>query len=119
MRNSLTATNQCFNPDFRIKKRILLEKLLSLHPMLNQKLQQRLMQKLSPQQVLVMRLIQEPLLALEQRIKQEIEQNPALEELSQDAEQEEVEVMDEEISPSDSIDSEEDDFVKDNEEEVK
>ncbi len=96
-----------------------MEKLLSLHPMLNQKLQQRLMQKLSPQQVLVMRLIQEPLLALEQRIKQEIEQNPALEELSQDAEQEEVEVMDEEISPSDSIDSEEDDFVKDNEEEVK
>jgi RNA polymerase sigma-54 factor len=48
--------------------------------MLNQKLQQRLLQKLSPQQVLVMRLVQEPILSLEQRIKQELEENPALEE---------------------------------------
>ncbi|MEI6423200.1 MAG: RNA polymerase sigma-54 factor, partial [Lentisphaerota bacterium] len=86
--------------------------------MLNQRLQQRLMQKLSPQQVLVMRLLQEPLLALEQRIKQEIELNPALEELAQDTEQEEVEVMEEDVSLSDSIDSEEDEFVKDSEEEV-
>jgi RNA polymerase sigma-54 factor len=48
--------------------------------MLNQKLQQRLLQKLSPQQVLVMRLVQEPILSLEQRIKEELEENPALEE---------------------------------------
>ena len=38
------------------------------------------MQKLSPQQVLVMRLLQEPVLSFEQRIKQEIEENPALDE---------------------------------------
>lgn len=77
------------------------------------------MQKLSPQQVLVMRLLQEPLLALEQRIKQEIEMNPALEELSPEAaDQEEVEVAEEDLSPSDSIDSDEDEFVKDTEEEI-
>ncbi|MFH1296871.1 MAG: RNA polymerase factor sigma-54 [Bacteroidota bacterium] len=48
--------------------------------MLNQRLQQKLQQKLSPQQVLVMRLLQEPVITFEQRIKQEIEENPALDE---------------------------------------
>ncbi|MBL7137261.1 MAG: RNA polymerase factor sigma-54 [Bacteroidales bacterium] len=48
--------------------------------MLNQKLQQKLQQKLSPQQVLVMRLLQEPVISFEQRIQQEIEENPALDE---------------------------------------
>lgn len=50
--------------------------------MLNQKLQQKLLQKLSPQQIMLMKLLQIPTMALEQRIKQEIEENPALEELS-------------------------------------
>jgi RNA polymerase sigma-54 factor len=49
--------------------------------MLNQKLQQKLLQKLSPQQIMLMKLLQIPTMALEQRIKQEIEENPALEEL--------------------------------------
>ncbi len=48
--------------------------------MLNQKLQQRLLQKLSPQQIQLMKLIEIPAMSLEQRIKQEIEENPALEE---------------------------------------
>ena len=75
--------------------------------MLHQKLQQRLIQKLSPQQVLVMRLLQEPLLSLDQRIKQEIEENPALEESSN----EENDLDDNtEDSTLDSIDSEEDEF---------
>jgi RNA polymerase sigma-54 factor len=47
--------------------------------MLNQRLQQKLLQKLSPQQILLMKLLQIPTVALEQRIKQEIEENPALE----------------------------------------
>ncbi len=47
--------------------------------MLNQKLQQKLLQKLSPQQILLMKLLQIPTVGLEQRIKQEIEDNPALE----------------------------------------
>ena len=38
-----------------------------------------LQQKLSPQQILLMKLLQIPTIALEQRIKQEIEENPALE----------------------------------------
>ena len=50
--------------------------------MLNQKLQQKLLQKLSPQQIMLMKLLQIPTMALEQRIKQEIEENPALEDLS-------------------------------------
>jgi len=47
--------------------------------MLNQSLQQKLLQKLSPQQILLMKLLQIPSMALEQRIKQEIEENPVLE----------------------------------------
>ena len=47
--------------------------------MLKQRLQQKLLQKLSPQQILLMKLIQIPTVGLEQRIKQEIEENPALE----------------------------------------
>lgn len=47
--------------------------------MLNQRLQQKLLQKLSPQQILLMKLLQIPAVGMEQRIKQEIEENPALE----------------------------------------
>ena len=47
--------------------------------MLKQRLQQKLLQKLSPQQILLMKLLQVPTIELEQRIKQEIEDNPALE----------------------------------------
>ena len=50
--------------------------------MLNQKLQQKLLQKLSPQQILLMKLLQIPTISLDQRIKQEIEENPALEDAS-------------------------------------
>ena len=84
--------------------------------MLNQRLQQKLVQKLSPQQVLVMRFLQEPLLALEQRIKQEIEENPALELEEESLEEEEKEILEDEPL-LDSIDSDEDEFIGDNEEE--
>jgi len=47
--------------------------------MLNQRLQQKLSIKLSPQQILLMKLLQIPTVGIEQRIKQEIEENPALE----------------------------------------
>jgi len=47
--------------------------------MLRQSLEQKLLQKLSPQQIQLMKLLQIPTVALEQRIKQEIEENPALE----------------------------------------
>lgn len=42
-------------------------------------LQQRLLQKLSPQQIQVIKLLELPMLQLEQRIKQELEENPVLE----------------------------------------
>ena len=48
--------------------------------MLSQQLNQRLLQKLSPQQIQLMKLLQIPTVSLEQRIKEELEQNPALEE---------------------------------------
>jgi RNA polymerase sigma-54 factor len=75
--------------------------------MLNQKLQQRLLQKLSPQQVLVMRLLQEPILSLEQRIKQEIEENPALEEAVA-GEEDQDQVLDESVP--ESIEGDEDEL---------
>ncbi len=47
--------------------------------MLKQHLQFKLSQKLSPQQIQLMKLIQLPTQSFEQRIKQELEENPALE----------------------------------------
>ena len=47
---------------------------------LKQHLAQKLEQRLSPQQIQLMKLLQVPTMELEQRIKQEIEENPALEE---------------------------------------
>jgi RNA polymerase sigma-54 factor len=48
--------------------------------MLDQKLQQKLLQKLSPQQIQMIKLLEVPAMQLEQRIKKELEENPALEE---------------------------------------
>lgn len=46
---------------------------------LGQRLQQKLLQKLSPQQIQLMKLLQVPTANLEERIKEELEENPALE----------------------------------------
>ncbi len=46
---------------------------------LHQSLQQKLLQKLSPQQIQLMKLLQVPTANLEERIKEEMEENPALE----------------------------------------
>ena len=48
--------------------------------MLRQRLSQKQIQKLSPQQIQLMKLLQIPTAVLEQRIKEELEANPALEE---------------------------------------
>ena len=47
--------------------------------MQNLSLQQRLLQKLSPQQIQVIKLLELPMLQLEERIKKELEENPVLE----------------------------------------
>ena len=51
---------------------------------LSQSLQQKLLQKLSPQQIQLMKLLQVPTAILDERIKEELEENPALE-LSDDS----------------------------------
>lgn len=64
--------------------------------MLRQTQQQKLIQKLSPQQIQLMKLLQVPTANLEERIKDELESNPALE----------VAVEDEEQDPYDDFESE-------------
>jgi RNA polymerase sigma-54 factor len=61
--------------------------------MLKQSLQYKLLQKLSPQQIQLMKLIQLPTQAFEERLKQEIEENPAL-----DTGKEESENIDDDLS---------------------
>ncbi|MEE4176123.1 MAG: RNA polymerase factor sigma-54 [Bacteroides sp.] len=77
--------------------------------MLKQRLQQKLLQKLSPQQIQLMKLLQVPTVLLEQRIKQEIEENPALEEGPDDAE----EIEDQFDDFDESLDGADDDMGKD------
>lgn len=74
--------------------------------MLKQTLQQKLLQKLSPQQIQLMKLLQVPTMELEQRIKEEIEGNPALEE-GADADEEEIRER-EEYNNSDDTDNDRD-----------
>lgn len=54
---------------------------------LRQSLSQKLEQKLSPQQIQLMKLLQVPTLEIDQRVKQELEINPALEEGREDDEE--------------------------------
>ena len=63
--------------------------------MLNQRLQQKLQQKLSPQQIQLMKLLQLPTMALEQRIKEELEINPVLEDANDELTQQDERVEDE------------------------
>ena len=54
--------------------------------MLRQKLSQKMLQKLSPQQIQLMKLLQIPTATLDQRIQEELESNPALDESEDTAE---------------------------------
>ncbi|MDX9751611.1 MAG: RNA polymerase factor sigma-54 [Flavobacteriales bacterium] len=81
--------------------------------MLKQGLYQKLQQKLSPQQIQLMKLLQVPTVELEQRIKQEIEENPALEEGEELAEDElptEEQAIAENEDVGDDPENERDDF---------
>jgi len=71
--------------------------------MLRQSLQHKLLQKLSPQQIQLMKLLQVPTIALEQRIKEELEDNPALDEGKEELE-EEFEQAEEEQSTEEEFD---------------
>ena len=61
---------------------------------LHQTFQQKQLQKLSPQQIQLMKLLQVPTAQLEERIKEELEENPALEQ-GDDSYDEELDMKDE------------------------
>jgi RNA polymerase, sigma 54 subunit, RpoN/SigL len=55
--------------------------------MLKQRLQQKLQQKLSPLQIQTIKLLEVPVMQLEQKIKEELENNPVLEQVESDEEE--------------------------------
>jgi RNA polymerase sigma-54 factor len=75
--------------------------------MLNQKLQQKLLQKLSPQQIQMIKLLEIPTMQLEQRIKKELEENPLLEEGREEAE---ADVQNDEEDRTEEKDTDNDEF---------
>ncbi|HNQ61766.1 MAG TPA: RNA polymerase factor sigma-54 [Bacteroidia bacterium] len=68
---------------------------------LRQGLHQKLLQKLSPQQIQLMKLLQIPVANLEQRIKEELQENPALEEGTEEIEEYDTRDEDETSSSDD------------------
>ena len=74
---------------------------------LSQGLYQRQLQKLSPQQIQLMKLLQVPTALLEERIKEELEENPALE----TGEEEDAEEF--ENDPTEEFEKKEDEFELD------
>jgi RNA polymerase sigma-54 factor len=80
----------------------------------NLTLQQKLLQKLSPQQIQMIKLLELPAIQLEQRIKKELEENPVLEidgakndsETDQDSTSDPAESIDNEISIDEYINNE-------------
>ncbi len=80
--------------------------------MLKQSLQQRLLQKLSPQQIQLMKMLQLPTLELEQRIKEEMEENPALDE-GEEIEEEKIISQEDHISHEQREDFNFQDYVND------
>lgn len=87
--------------------------------MLKQQLNFKLSQKLSPQQIQLMKLIQLPTQAFEQRIKQELEENPALDSGKEEIKDEfdEFDNTDQEDSETETIETEinVDDYLSDDE----
>jgi RNA polymerase sigma-54 factor len=78
--------------------------------MLKQRLQQKLLQKLSPQQIQMIKLLEIPTMQLEQRIKLEIEENPALEEGAIEESSLEAEKQEDDVS-SDPMDKDKEEFT--------
>jgi RNA polymerase sigma-54 factor len=77
---------------------------------LSQGLYQKQLQKLSPQQIQLMKLLQVPTAQLEERIKEEIEENPALEE-ADDGHETEYDESKDEFSDTDTDETEMDGSV--------
>ncbi len=79
---------------------------------LSQSLQQKLLQRLSPQQIQLMKLLQIPTANLEERIKEELEENPALEVTEENHEDEFTDDLKEDIDNTEDyeLDGSDDDY---------
>ncbi len=77
---------------------------------LKQSLQQKLLQKLSPQQIQMIKLLEIPTIQIEQRIKKELEENPALEE---GEEYDDIQPENNEEEPFDEKDKDQEEFTLD------
>jgi RNA polymerase sigma-54 factor len=89
--------------------------------MLKQTQHLRLLQRLSPQQIQLMKLIQLPIAELEQRIKEELISNPALDTLDDTDDDENIMIIDDEIDKNNEldypdIDDEKTDIINDDDE---
>lgn len=78
--------------------------------MLKQKLQQKLLQKLSPQQIQMIKLLEIPTIQLEQRIKKELEENPVLEEGEDDQDEFSADQQNDEVDDDYDNDNDQDEF---------
>lgn len=83
--------------------------------MLKQKLQQKLQQKLSPQQIQMIKLLEIPTMQLEQRIKQEIESNPMLEDNSEEENTNEIESIEQDTNEENGDEFTIDDYFNEDE----
>ncbi len=86
--------------------------------MLKQQLQQKLQQKLSPAQIQVIKMLELPTLELEERILQELEENPVLEEGTETTENTPEENFDEDYNEKNELNNEDfniDDYISDDE----
>jgi len=86
--------------------------------MLKQRLQQKLLQKLSPQQIQMIKLLEIPAIQLEQRIKKELEENPILEEGETEGEDNYEDNSDETLDSNEKDDQDEfsvEDYIEDDE----
>lgn len=78
--------------------------------MIKQKLQHKLLQKLSPQQIQLIKLLEVPTIQLEQRIKKEIEENPILEE-GADEDEQDLKMQEQEDDIEDKKDKDDEEFT--------
>lgn len=85
--------------------------------MLKQGLSQKLIQKLSPQQIQFIQLLQLNSAEFEQRLEEELDENPALEEGGEEGSQDEEEGVEEDALPADNAETESEEVAPEAEEE--
>ncbi len=80
---------------------------------MKQQLSQTLQHRLSPQQIQLMKLLQVPTMLLERRIKEELEENPALEEVPQEADKDyDISSLEEDTMPERALNDYYDNYIQ-------